>query len=263
MRLPDQRQVRATHVILTQGHVGEHAEVLERPERPQLPGVRRHERQNSLLPLASSSSTLRSGCIRLLPYTLFSVAAGTRSIVDQDDETGNRMPQMLRISATAAESVRIAGGAVTDAAGVTLAANAPHVFSSIHRAAQVEVYVDGTSNGRRRRRAATAPTPINSASVHLPFGGSAYWSGTIGEIAVMSDDIGPTSMTSMSEYLKSKWGRRERRVADDDEGRVRRLARGREGGAGLPVRGRNARTGALAPLGTGMTTDVVAPYRST
>lgn len=139
--------------------------------------------------------------------TPFSVAAGTRSIVDQDDETGNRMPQMLRISATAAESVRIAGGAVTDAAGVTLAANAPHVFSSIHRAAQVEVYVDGTSNG------ASASTGSNGTDAdqlgvgaHLPFGGSAYWSGTIGEIAVMSDDIGSTSMTSMSEYLKSKWG---------------------------------------------------------
>lgn len=143
-------------------------------------------------------------------FTAFAVwqadtTSGVGGIISQDVGSGvTRMPQMIRRNGTTVQSVRIAGGVFTDAAGVTVSTGTTYVTATQHRVANIEVWANGSSNGALSTTGSngTAAARINVGSAGPS---TEFFDGLIAEVIVIPRNLTNLEMNQIGNYLVGKW----------------------------------------------------------
>jgi hypothetical protein len=137
------------------------------------------------------------------------VAAGIATVVDADNEVGNRPPQMIRRSAADVQAIRIHGGVVTDAAGATLTANKSFMASAVQvGSTTIEAWVNGASDGSSALSGSSATrTSTLQVGAHLNVSVfSQYWNGLIAEVLVFDRALTTSERLALERHLIAKWG---------------------------------------------------------
>jgi len=144
-------------------------------------------------------------------YTVWAVVecdsvTGDRSIVDQDDETGNRQAQQLRTSGTATQSVRIYGGVVADGAGVTLSTGTPYLMRSQQRLNALETWVNNSSDGSSATTGAnTSETAVINIGAHRGLSLAQLFNGKIGFVLVVPSALSSGDMATIETAINNRW----------------------------------------------------------
>lgn len=160
-----------------------------------------------LAPTAQYVNSSNGSWTAFAVFSTRTVASGSGSIVDADDEISPRPSQMLRRTAAGVTSVRVAGGVVTDNAGVTISTNTPYIVSAYQSSSALEVFVNASSNGSSAISGTSATRTSTLAIGYHPFSTlfSQALDGVIGEVIIYSTALSVADRTLVLSYLNAKW----------------------------------------------------------
>jgi len=129
-----------------------------------------------------------------------------QSIIDQDIESGTRMPQMQLVHSSFS-TTRVTPSIVSDSTSLTPVESAVYIFVTIYRTNSMEVYVNGVTNG-----ATTVAAPASTVAAPLYVGGHRSGSiqqrfyGEVGEVIVCNEALSSADVNTTCAYLSDKWG---------------------------------------------------------
>jgi hypothetical protein len=147
---------------------------------------------------------------------IVSESRGTvQTILDGDkdglqDNAGipTRLAQILRLNAAdRIESITFSGGTPATDAGPVVPSGAPTLVSAVRRAANVEAYANGVSDGPTAAGAANKDmTPLALGRHSTVSTAAQHFTGSICEAIIYARVLAPQEAAAVDTYLRMKWG---------------------------------------------------------
>jgi hypothetical protein len=149
-------------------------------------------------------------------WTVFSVsradAQGAAGIVNQDDLSSPRPPQLQRMwlnTFPSARSTRVfitnsADSSVGAISGAAVLQSTPFVLTSSQSADTSNIWVNGASNGN----SAVTPKAVQFSKKLFvgSLSGGSFWNGAIAEVVIYSRALTTSERQAVERYLGKKWG---------------------------------------------------------